>query len=349
MALLLKQLRSVAALAILAAGAGAEEPPAPRPVVPLFGEADEGAAAIAWGLGPIDAGDPYPLALAHFMIPIDTPETAPAGHVRIRGPHFTWANTQVLRVEETFDVEVLLSSVRVDLGLTDRWEISAQLPFHRIGSGVLDGMIDGFHEAIDAISADRDEGGRYKYELRAGDTTIRRGFRLGDASIGTKLRFIDHGRFLPALSAAAWLKIPTASSPSLGRQGWDAAVSLQASKRFGPLVFYGGVSTSLTSDTEMGDIGYRRSAWTIWGGGELGIAPGLAFVAHAWGRGALLRGSTDIAHRQCYVVAGVRYRFRLPAELGGLDVELSAGAIENYRHLESSSDFGWVFGVDLKF
>lgn len=349
LAFLLKRLHSVTAFAVLSLGAGAEEPPAPRPVVPLFGEADPGAAAIAWGLGPIDAGDPYPLALAHFMIPIDTPETAAAGHVRVRGPHFTWANTQVLRDKEQFDAEVLLGSVRVDLGLTDRWEISAQLPFHRVGAGVLDGMIDEFHDLINAISADRDRGGRDKYALVAGDTTIRRGFRLGDASVGTKFRFIDNRRFLPALSAAAWVKIPTASSPSLGRQGWDLALTAQASKRLGPLVIYGGVGATLTSDTELGDIGYRRLAWTIWGGGELGIAPGLAIVAHAWVRAALLRGSTDIAHRQCYIVAGARYRFRLPEDLGGLDVELSAGAIENYRYLESSADFGWVFGVDLRF
>lgn len=336
-------LLAVAALLAPAATRAEEEP---RPVVPLFGEADEGAAGTAWGLGPIDSGDPYPLALARFMIPIDSPETARAGRVRLRGPNVTWASTQVVREDAVVDAEVLLASVRVDLGLADRWEVSLSLPFHYASAGILDGMVDEFHEVIGALDANREERGRNLFLLRVGDTTIRRGFRVGDLSAGTEFRILDGGNFVPALSASAWLKAPTASSPSLGRQGWDFAVTAQASERLGPLVLYAGGGWAVTTDNQLGDIGYRRASWTVWGGGELGIAPGLVAEVHTWVRAALIRGTKDTAHRQCYVVAGLRYRFSLG---GGIQADVMAGFLENYRHIESAADFGWVFGVEVRF
>src|SRR5689334_17505238 len=114
-------------LAVAGAARAAEPPPAE--VVPLFRHRDDSAQPAQWGVGPIDSRDPWPLALAHFTIPVESTDTTRAGRARV-STVVTWGTSQVYSATgETVDAETILARVQGRFGILDRWEIAGELPF----------------------------------------------------------------------------------------------------------------------------------------------------------------------------------------------------------------------------
>ncbi len=322
--------------------------PRPRPIRPLFDKPDDRHALPQWGTGPMDVRDPYPLALAHFTIPFESPATPPAGSVELRGPEFVWANTQIIEEAGVVDAETVTGYLRCGLGLTDRWEIALEIPYYWLGGGIQDVYIDKFHNRLKILDAHRENRERNSFQISRKDTRIRRGGRVGDLAAGTKFRFFDGSWWLPAVSASLWLKAPTSSSASLGQQGWDVAGSVQVSKRLGAIVLDAGCGATILTDVRLGDFEYERMGFMAWGGGEIGIVPGLTFEAHTSYRSPHLKDSGDLSRARLYLVLGLRYAARIPVDGRFLDVECALGILENYGPLTTTADFGFVFSVLIR-
>ena len=325
-------------------------------VVPLFGEPDTEGDPSEWGLGPADARDPFPLALLHFSFPVETPETTPAGRFRRLGTEVVWANTSSVSTrpgsEYVVDAEVVTARARLRFGLTDRVEIGLDVPFHYVGGGVFDGLADWTHKALGNGTLRRELLGMNDYAIvlnRDGRTTrVHRSSGSGDIAVGGKWRILDGGPVLPAVALTAWIKVPSSSSPDLGREGWDFALSILGSKRFGPLVLEAGAGAWATTDRWKEHIRYRATAGMAWFGAELGIFPGVSVELHTTIRSPLLQEASELSRTLCYIVGSLRFRRFFQAAGRVVEVEAWVGIIENYGTLWPTADFGGIFGIEIR-
>jgi hypothetical protein len=123
---------------------------------------------------------------------------------------------------------------------------------------------------------------------------------------------------------------------------------VQVSKRFGAIVLDAGCGATILSDKRLGDFEYERIGFTAWGGGEIGLMPGLTFEAHTCYRSPLLKDTGDLSRARLYFVLGLRYAAHIPMEGRFVDVECALGILENYGPLTTTADFGFVFSLLLR-
>ncbi|MBI2922031.1 MAG: DUF3187 family protein [Planctomycetes bacterium] len=322
-------------------------------VVPFFGDQPDPAKVRQWGLGPADPRDPWPLALLHSTIPVETPETTPRGEFRRIGTQFVWANSSFIGFrpgrEFVIDAEVMQLQLQARYGITDDFEAGLELPLIYVGGGYLDNTVERFHLLIGSEGQRRQYLGHNDYKVfvssTRGTTSFERDFGLGDLSAFAKYRFLDGGTWLPAASASVRLKAPTASTTNLGRQGWDLSLELQVSKRIGPVVAMGGGGLWGTTDGRYQDVRFMHYAAQGWLGLEVGIVPGLSLEVHSTVRTTLLDETADLGAGRYYIVGSIRYR---KAVLGA-DVETWFGVLENFSEQMNTADIGFILGFEVRF
>jgi hypothetical protein len=139
------------------------------------------------------------------------------------------------------DGEVGRTDLSVRRGIGHGVELAADLPVLHVGSGFLDGFIEGFHKAFSIKRSDRfsAERNRYLVYLHSGDRTVVRtadpGWGLGDLVLGAKVT-LPVPPILPAgfdLAAEGLLKLPTGDRNRLWSSGSaDVGVQLSGSRPF---------------------------------------------------------------------------------------------------------------------
>jgi len=276
---------------------------------------------------PFPTRDQNPL-LAGLGLSLPLPAELATGATRIEGT-VNWSNTANSRPDgnEAILVDIESRELRLTLehGIGKRVAIRLELPYRRLNAGVLDGFIDGWHDAFGMpegarVFLPRDDfrlawfrDGKTLIDLREpvggmGDLVLQAGFQL--------LRGEDS-------SVALWLSAegPTGDEEQLlGNGAWDFALNVSGAHAFssrGTLHWQAGGSY-------LGSGGPLKAYQKDWAGSVMG-----SFEYGVW-RGLFLKGQID-AHTAAY---------RSKVQFLGPAVILTLGA--DYRFAS-----GWLFDVGI--
>lgn len=197
------------------------------PAVPVHGEAQS--------LGPLASEDGAPLHRVGLTSPAESPDPVTAGDIR-------WslglAYSNIFEQDSTanhvlmVDMERLIKTAQVRVGLSERLEVGGRLTFETTGGGVLDGFVSWWHTRLGVGNANREffaEGG-YDQRLETGsEGTVlavpRRTAGLEDVRVFTKWRLSGGENSYHALSLRATARMPT-SPESQVRERPDVGLSV---------------------------------------------------------------------------------------------------------------------------
>ena len=145
--------------------------------------------------------------------------------------------------EQQADVTMKFETVRAGLflryGLTDRFEIGAEIPSLHRYDGFMDGAIKSVESLTTGVSPPRKalEGTHYAFNVSNGGRTLFRGSEgatgLGDISFYGKYQLLKETSALPALSIRVGVKAPTGDTGQVFGSGHpDAGIGLALDKTF---------------------------------------------------------------------------------------------------------------------
>lgn len=294
---------------------------------------------------PFPTRDQNPL-LAGFALGLPMPsDNAAVGATRF-DLAFNWSNTANSRVEGSeailADLESRELRLTVERGLTDRLAIRVQLPYRRLGAGVLDSFIDGWHDAFDMPEGARIFLPRDEFRL----AWFRNNHPLVDlrepvAGIGDVALDLGYQLYSsPRGQLAVWTTVeaPTGSERDwLGNGAWDYSVAFAGSHAIGHRTAFSWQAGA----TYLGAGPLER--WQKqWAGAasatiEYGIWRGLFLKAQLEGHTAAYDSRLDLLGSAVLLTAGGDYRFAS----GWL---LDLGITEDID-VAASPDVTFVFGL----
>lgn len=299
-----------------------------------------------WKRGPITIYNHYPLQAVHLSAAPRSPETLPENRFEILGL-FSWSNTFV--DEESYRIDAEYRELRTQLtyGVTDRLSLHSSLPLNWRGGGVLDGLIDWWHDVFRLPEGNRDQFARDNYliagldESGAAFSAEDDGLFLGNVTLGSKYLLSRGGSSLPAVSVFAEVSLPTAEN-SFGHDGVDASGALLLSKKIGKFYLYSSTSVIFFSDTHIEGIQYNswhpeQSLFV-----EYAFSPRFSAQTGLTWIGDVLDGIPEHPHHALYHDVGVQYE----AFEG---TELSLALRENPSGTKGSLDVEFIFGIRSRF
>ena len=150
----------------------------------------------------------------------------------------TIARDSEQQAEVTMKFETVRAGLFLRYGLTDRFEIGAEIPaLHRYG-GFMDGAIKGVERATTGVSPPRKamEGIGYVFNIANGGRTLFHGSEgatgLGDVSFFGKYQLLKETSWLPTMSLRIAVKAPTGDTAEVFGSGHpDAGIGLAVEKR----------------------------------------------------------------------------------------------------------------------
>ncbi len=157
-----------------------------------------------------------PFAGLHLQLPLDTLEVMNAGQGKFE-LSLNWANSFLH--EDTFVIDA--ETYRLTLGgwyaLADDFYVGAEIPVHARDSGVLDPVIDGFHDAFNFGDGDRSMRGRNEYEISIHEpggavAELDRGVGLGDMVLKSHWNVHSGACWYPAVSLEGLMALPTSAN-----------------------------------------------------------------------------------------------------------------------------------------
>lgn len=345
---------AVALALLLAAPAPADEPaaaaetPAPRP---------------QWGRGPLEVRDPFILSLSRLSPWARSPAVAPhrGGEVGVRG---VWTNSYAFADNRyVLDAEVRQLWAYARVGGWDRVELGLHLPYEWRGGGVMDGFIEGFHDAFGLPDMDRDRRPRDRFLVRGVErdgsvfSLDHPGYGFSDLIVEPRVLLHRGDDLLPAASLTVRLRLPTGRRKFQLSDGVDASLALDLSKRLGalPLVAYATLAYTYHAHAHVGGLTLARHRFMAALGLEWEITPVVSFVVHAWLETPNVRGlysdppppgvgraDLSFGNYVSYVAVGFKAE-----PVPGLLVDL--GILENILDPETTADFGVLASVAYRF
>lgn len=298
------------------------------------------------GRGLLDVRDPMPLAQLHLQAPVQAEMLLPRGATQLEF-NFTWANTYARSGVYHVDAESYDMRFGAWHALRERWYLGAELPVWVRGGGVLDSLVEAFHDAFGIDSGDRDQFPRNDYQV---DFVLDDGARaripgsaeLGDLVLKVHWNAWDGGRILPALSLQGLVSLPTSTS-DFGKNGVDVGATLGLSKIVLQRVELSAVFSGLyASDPRISDLRFERWGWQATAGIGVSIVDRLSVVGQYTAYSPLLRDRPTLDEGRNYITVGVKWGI-----LRQLWLELAF--IENLAPFSNSSDLGFVFAFDWRF
>lgn len=236
---------------------------------------------------PFLARDLNPFIQVHGLPPFEAAEVTPAGHSQLQLTLDAANNAKVAdhgTESITLDGETYRLALWFRHGLSDRFEIGAEIPVVFHVGGVFDGFIQDWHALLGLPKGDRasmaDNVLDYSYRDQGQELVAVRSSQqgLGDVRLfaATRLYRADDGA--RELGLRASLELPTGSSARLlGSGSTDLAVSVNATERgWGShgLTWFGRLGLLASSDSEV--LAARQRHAVLFGG--------LALNWRAWSR-----------------------------------------------------------------
>ncbi len=168
------------------------------------------------------------------------------------------------------DAEIHEISIRYRIGISDGLELGALLPVRNVSGGMLDDVIETFHNTIGTSNAFRDQfsqnsfvfaiknGSGYDNWSYAGEE--QRGWNLGNMTVSLSANL---NRFTPqkiSMTTTFTVKLPTGTRTEyFGSQSVDIGLSLSAGGELKMFRWYTGAGLVYYSDQEM--IGIKLHQW----------------------------------------------------------------------------------------
>ncbi len=284
------------------------------------------------------------------LIPVGA-EIAPPGHFLLNTTA-TWTNRWAWK-EGLYlvDGEILRMAFSLTYGVMDWMQLRLEIPFCLRGGGIMDGMIQGFHDAIGMGQGGRDQFPRdqfhiifwrkdgTQYELDNSNT----GAGLEDLIISGKFRLLRGGKWFPQTCLTVHLKLPTGNAEELyGSGAVDSGIALCFAKKIWKFYGYLGIQYTRFGSEEIAGIPMRQDQLSILSALEFPLTKRLSLIVQElFNTGT----ATDF-----YEFSDATNEITL-----GLKVEiishtlLEFGLIENMLKYDNSPDFGVHFGLSHKF
>jgi len=250
------------------------------PVAPVHAEAQS--------LGPLASEDGAPLHRVGLTAPAESADPVAAGEIRW-SLGLAYSNifeqdstaTHVLMV----DMERLIKTAQVRVGLSDRLEVGGRLTFETTGGGVLDGFVSWWHTRVGAGNANREffAEGEYDQRLETGsERTVldvpRRTASLEDVRIFAKWLLAGGEDSSRALGLRASARLPTSPESQL-RERPDVGLSVLS--RLSGTRWHGHAMLGMTTVNAISRLGpgfFRDRAYHGLVGAERSLGTRLAAV-----------------------------------------------------------------------
>jgi len=245
-------------------------------LLPLTAGAEE------WSRGPIALANNYPLSLIHASFSPGSTEILDPGEIQL-GSSFVWSNTQNYRSGSySVDAEQRVLNLRVDLGISEDWQLSLALPLIWRGGGVLDSPIDAWHRFFGFPRGGRNETPTDRYQIRGKDQSgdvwnlENSGLKLGNLSLTPKVLIYPGSECWPELSAEFAISLPTGSDASVTHNNIDLGVTLRSSKSFGDFALYFSTGYFRYLDTSTDGLEFRSDNYALSFQGEYAFSKAFA-------------------------------------------------------------------------
>ena len=298
------------------------------------------------GRGLVDFRDPFPLAKLHLQIPTATPPGLAPG----RGAalvQFDWANSFSEQRTSLIDAETYTLRYGYWHALHRDFYVGVETAIEARDSGILDELIDGFHNAF-AIGAARraSHPDNYRITLREDTGSLSdfdRGVGLGNTVLKAHWIFTEGKKWWPTVSVQALLSLPTSTS-GFGGRSVDLGAALLAQKRvLDRLYLYGIVGGTYLPDRRTKGLRYMQFNYQVSAGIE--FVPWwepLSLVGQYVYYSPLLSDTARLDQPRQYFGAAVKYQVHPSAHL-------TLGMFENLPPLHVSADLALTLGFELRF
>jgi hypothetical protein len=300
------------------------------------------------GRGLLDIQDPFPLASLHLRLPVGAQTVLDAGEFKT-GAVFDWANTFATTQGVLVDAETYRLRLGACYALRGDLYLRAELALEERDGGVLDPLVDDFHDLVDTESESRDARPRNAYEVFVTDRHGRvheldRGFGVGDLVLGAHWNAYGGGKWLPAVALEALMSLPT-STTGFGNAGVDCGAAVSLSKKIlRRWRLHGVLGAGYLSDARTEGIVYERPIYEALGGIEFAAAERLSIVLQVMHFSPLLDSSypSPLDEGRDYVALGLKWEWPR-------GVEGALGLLENIGSFDSTADIAFHFSLGLRF
>jgi Protein of unknown function (DUF3187) len=302
------------------------------------------------GYGPLHLYSQSPFQALRLGILPTTPSTLPRGRHEVRATA-TWVNIWAREADAFLDFEMLQGVVALDYGLTDRLQIETEVQDRSRFGGLMDGLIQGFHDwfRLDQDGRDQVPRGAFTFDLNPpGGPAV----SLGRGARGTFSRSLqvslrqnlacgDARR--PAVSYDVTARLETIDARDLSHgNDVDLGASLALAGRSGPTFLYGTIGYARFGKDRFRGIPIRNGQVTALFAVEWRVRPRNALIfQYLWTQG-LVPGFAPFSAPSNEVTLGWKW------ELAGPTL-LEAGVIENLFSFDNSPDFGVHIGLSRRF
>lgn len=260
----------------------------------------------------------------------------------------TWVNLWAWKPDRYLvDGEVLRVAVALCYGITDRIQLRFEVPATLRTGGIMDPVVEGFHEALGLFNSYKEsfprnrfrvvfyppEGGEYRLDSR--DT----GIALSDLLLSLKMHIFEGTRYLPAVLVGANLKIPTGVNEG---GGVDVGGNVYLAKRIWFFHAYFGVQYTHYSREEILGIRLNQEQWSYLIGLEVPFTKRFSLLVQEFINTRVAKNFYQFSDASYEVTLGFKYRIR------GKTV-LEFGLLENLVNYDNSPDLGFHFGITHRF
>lgn len=264
----------------------------------------------------------------------------------------TWTNRWAWKKNKYLvDAEVLRVGFAATYGVTDWLGLRIEVPFCVRGGGVMDGFIQGFHDAFGLGQAGRDQFPMDHFQItlwrkdgtQFGLTGEDSGIGLEDMILSSQVRLTKGGPYLPQAMLVLHLKLPTGDKGDLYGSGCvDGGVSVLLGKRIWK--FFGYVSAQYTrfGGKEIAGIPMREDQVSVLTALEYPWCDRVSLVVQELVNTGAARDFYQFSEASHEITFGAKVE-----TIAGTVLEL--GLIENLFRFDNSPDFGVHFGLSRRF
>jgi len=284
------------------------------------------------------------------LIPVGV-EPLPAGSWLVSATT-TWTNRWAWKKNKYLvDAEVLRVGFAATYGLTDWLGLRIEVPFCVRGGGIMDGFIQGFHDAFGLGQAGRDQFPKDQFQItlwrkdgtQFALTSKDSGIGLEDMILSSQVRLTDGGSYLPQVMAVLHLKLPSGDQGDLyGSGSVDGGVSILLAKRIWK--FFGYVSAQYTrfGGKQIAGIPMREDQISVLTALEYPWCDRVSLVVQELVNTGAARDFYQFSEASHEITFGAKVE-----TIAGTVFEL--GLIENLFRFDNSPDFGVHFGLSRRF
>lgn len=325
--------------------------------VPSAGAAEDDPGGVSPGRrGPLEAREEFLLAQPRLTLPSVSPDPLREGETRVRldGDWGSDFGSSRVRTGDVTDLRFLVDGEHRSLSLDVRHgfgpslTLGARLPVHWRGPGVLDGLIDAWHDLIGLPDNDRrafpagqlrvdgrDE--RYRPVLWTGEP----GAGLGNLELSGQWAVLVPRDGGWALSTIGRVALPTGTG-SFATGGVDVGAQVAAARGLFPgWDLYLGAGATVFGDTRSQGLRYERLRAHGFAVVEWRAARRLSLLLETSAASRLVTSFADYPGLQLYLRGGGK------VDVGRLRLEV--GFVEGLKSLQTTTDFGLMVSVSRSF